>query len=200
MFIFLFQSFPLGDKSSVNLRGEYHVENVTTFDDRPTKLEEAENAMDIDETNPQPDSTENNAATPVDAERANGTPVPIKGADEVPKVPKLVKFNTSKEDPKPTVDMDNLYPMFWTLQANFSAPTRLFNSQHFASFKAGLAATLSTFTNVNSDFENRGPSKSSDDLKKGSKRKRGGEGNEPASSFNPKYLTSRDLFELEVRW
>ncbi|KAL6359505.1 hypothetical protein LRP88_06926 [Fusarium phalaenopsidis] len=30
VFIFMFQSFPLGDKSSVNLRGEYHVENVTT--------------------------------------------------------------------------------------------------------------------------------------------------------------------------
>ncbi len=33
VFLFLFQSFPLGDKSSVNLRGEFHVENVTSFEE-----------------------------------------------------------------------------------------------------------------------------------------------------------------------
>lgn len=33
VYIFLFQSFPLGHKGSVNLRGEFHVGNVTTFED-----------------------------------------------------------------------------------------------------------------------------------------------------------------------
>src|SRR5258707_1323014 len=42
VFIFMFQSFPLGDRSSVNLLGEYHVENVTSFEtpeDDDSKME-----------------------------------------------------------------------------------------------------------------------------------------------------------------
>lgn len=34
VFIYLFQCFPLGDKSSVNLRGEFHIENVTAYDEQ----------------------------------------------------------------------------------------------------------------------------------------------------------------------
>ncbi|GJC86800.1 THO complex subunit 1 [Colletotrichum liriopes] len=48
VFIFMFQSFPLGDKSSVNLRGEYHVENVTVFDDIGAKTEATPEQMDVD--------------------------------------------------------------------------------------------------------------------------------------------------------
>src|SRR5579859_6719550 len=48
VFIFLFQSFPLGDKSSVNLRGEYHVENVTIFDAEHKKSEGAIKPMELD--------------------------------------------------------------------------------------------------------------------------------------------------------
>lgn len=33
VYVFLFQSFPLGHKGSVNLRGEFHIGNVTTFED-----------------------------------------------------------------------------------------------------------------------------------------------------------------------
>src|ERR1041384_6399587 len=46
VFIFMFQSFPLGDKSSVNLRGEYHVENATTYE--ATRAED-ESKMAVDE-------------------------------------------------------------------------------------------------------------------------------------------------------
>src|SRR5271155_5726723 len=63
VFIFLFQSFPLGDKSSVNLRGEYHVENVTTFDHLSQKSEDAIKPMELDVPNEPADSA-SNAATP----------------------------------------------------------------------------------------------------------------------------------------
>ncbi|KAK4926238.1 hypothetical protein LTR66_016360, partial [Elasticomyces elasticus] len=33
VFIFMFLGFPLHDKSSVNLRGDFHTENVTTYDE-----------------------------------------------------------------------------------------------------------------------------------------------------------------------
>jgi THO complex subunit 1 len=47
VFIFMFQSFPLGDRSSVNLRGEYHTENVTTFDVLPQTKADTEK-MDLE--------------------------------------------------------------------------------------------------------------------------------------------------------
>ena len=52
VFIFLFQSFPLGDRSSVNLRGEYHVENVTSYElpaEKGSKMD-----VDTPETTQQP--------------------------------------------------------------------------------------------------------------------------------------------------
>jgi len=44
----MFQSFPLGDKSSVNLRGNFHVENVTTFEDFLKDETATENLMQVD--------------------------------------------------------------------------------------------------------------------------------------------------------
>ncbi|KAL4937408.1 THO complex, subunit THOC1, partial [Aspergillus oleicola] len=90
-----------------------------------------------------------------------------------------------------------LYTIFWGLQAYFSAPTRVFDPQHFATFKTGLESTLSVFRTVNTDLETSN-SKTQEEIRKSNKRKRTADGPEIASSFNPKYLTSRELFDLEV--
>ena len=112
------------------------------------------------------------------------------------KPPTLVA-TTAKSSDMPALDIDKFFPVFWSLQANFSAPTRLFERQHFESFKSGLQATLDTFQRVTS-VEAPGITKPSDEIKKGPKRKRPGNGEETTSNFNPKYLTSRELFDLEV--
>ncbi|KAK5002920.1 hypothetical protein LTR39_006562, partial [Cryomyces antarcticus] len=44
----LIATFPLGDKSSVNLRGEFHVENTTVFDDAPPEDEQISDNMVVD--------------------------------------------------------------------------------------------------------------------------------------------------------
>lgn len=183
MFIFLFQSFPLGDKSSVNLRGEFHTENVTTFDDITKKPTEENKEEDTTMTEDK-DST-----TTVDGE--------AKTAAEASQTPTVV---VSAEDEKKSqnVDLDALYPVFWSLQAYFSSPSKIFGSERFASFKSGLEATLSAFKNINTDLENQNAARASEDARKSHKRKRGADGAEIASSFNPKYLTSRDLFDLEI--
>lgn len=91
VFIFMFQSFPLGDKSSVNLRGEYHVENVTIFDrDPPPPKEESNDKMDVDEDGPASSDAQKTAASA--------------GATEA-----------KKSDPAVS-DLDRLYPIFWSLQ------------------------------------------------------------------------------------
>jgi THO complex subunit 1 len=184
VFIYLFQSFPLGDKSSVNLRGEFHSENVTTFDQI---AKESGDAQQQDTT-----MTEE-PATPGEPETNQaGNP-----SEQTSKVPKVV-VSTGDGKKSDDVDLDALYPLFWGLQAFFSAPSKMFDSERFASFKAGLEATLSAFKNINTEMENHSASRASEEARKSTKRKRIADGTEVATSFNPKYLTSRDLFDLEV--
>jgi THO complex subunit 1 len=184
VFIFMFQSFPLGDKSSVNLRGEYHVENVTTFDDLVPKDGNATEAMEVDT-----DLKSAPTGPAADAKTVSGGNTKSVAFDQVRK---------AAETEKP-LDPDTLYPIFWSLQQTFSQPKKLFDSQHFSAFKKGLDATMITFKSIQNEQTGRGPPKSIEEGKRGTKRKRGQGDDDLASSFNPKYLTSRDLFELEVR-
>jgi THO complex subunit 1 len=58
--------------------------------------------------------------------------------------------------------------------------------------------TLAKFKELRKDPDGKNGVRMSDDSKRGVKRKRGEMDEYMASNFNPKYLTSRDLFELEV--
>ncbi|KAL3425682.1 guanylate kinase [Phlyctema vagabunda] len=170
VFMFMFQSFPLGEKSSVNLRGEYHTENITTFDVLPPKesTQELEDGkMDVD---------------------TEATPKSMPVVNEPSDTNKVTPSN--KETP---LSPDELYPIFWSLQQYLNQPKKLFDPANFTSFRSGLEATMTMFRSFQSD-NNRRP----DDSKRGIKRKRGQSDDDLASAFNPKYLTSRDLFELEI--
>lgn len=193
VFIFLFQSFPLGDKSAVNLRGEYHTENVTTFDDISKEPVEEKDAMDVDASDEKKPTT-NEDQKPEDVQATEDS----QGVKQNDPKPSNVAAPKSGKDRDSAVDLDTLYPMFWGLQAYFSSPTKMFDPQHFATFKNGLESTLSAFKSMNTDLETQGTSRGSEELRKSGKRKRTADGAEIASSFNPKYLTSRDLFDLEV--
>ncbi|GJC95525.1 guanylate kinase [Colletotrichum higginsianum] len=174
VFIFMFQSFPLGDKSSVNLRGEYHVENVTVFDDTGVKTDESTEQMDIDSQNGVKDG-------------------------EVKSQAKAVSFDAKQPtQPDQPLNPDALYPQFWSLQETFSQPKKLFDPSHLANFKRGLEATMTSFRAIQNEQGQR-PPKAVDEAQRGLKRKRDDvEGSDLANSYNPKYLTSRDLFELEM--
>ncbi|OQE80589.1 hypothetical protein PENNAL_c0045G05310 [Penicillium nalgiovense] len=185
VFIYLFQSFPLGDKSSVNLRGEFHSENVTTFDEIAKESSEKQ----------EQDTTMTEGAEPsAPGEAAAGqaeTP-----SQETSKVKVVV--STGDEKKSDEVDLDALYPLFWSLQAYFSAPSKVFDAERFTSFKTGMEATLAAFKNINTEMGNESSARASEDARKSNKRKRIADGSEVATSFNPKYLTSRDLFDLEI--
>ncbi|PGH13569.1 hypothetical protein AJ79_03562 [Helicocarpus griseus UAMH5409] len=197
VFIFLFQSFPLGDRSSVNLRGEFHTENVTTFDEIPKPQEATETPMEVDVPEKEPSAEPKTESSQPSEQQTNeqGAGGP---ADESQQSSKLATQKRSESEPaSAALAMDELYPIFWSLQAIFSSPTRLFDQSNFSSFKSGLEASLSTFQKVNTDMEVR-MTKGSEEARRGPKRRRVGDGTEMTNSFNPKYLTSRDLFELEV--
>ncbi|KUI54329.1 THO complex subunit 1 [Cytospora mali] len=174
VFIFLFQSFPLGDKSSVNLRGEYHTQNFTTYDQETTNPDGAEDTMDVDsQANPAKDGEQH----------AQG---------------KAVSFSEKRDAaPKKSLDPDALYPVFWSLQESFNQPKKLFDPVHFSQFKAGLQATMGAFE-ASPVQEEVKTSKNADESKRNLKRKREAEDDPLVNTFNPKYLTSRDLFELEI--
>ncbi|KAH6969793.1 THO complex subunit 1 transcription elongation factor-domain-containing protein [Fusarium avenaceum] len=159
VFIFMFQSFPLGDKSSVNLRGEFHVENVTTYETVPA---DDDSKMAVDEPEEPSKEQPESKSTPKSADVKKG----------------------DKDKPLST---DELYPLFWSLQEYFSQPKRLFETANLSSFKESLAATMSVFQTVHND------------ARRSLKRKREtGEEDESSNAFNPKYLTSKDLFDLEI--
>ena len=186
VFIFMFQSFPLGDRSSVNLRGEFHVENLTTFDPAPQKSEDAIKPMEIDSQVHPP--TGSGSATP------SSTQVDSERPQTAGKAISSDRKDSKQNEP---VDLDVLYPRFWSLQSFFSNPVKLFEPANMAAFKDGIALTLSCFQTMR-------PSTTSaaarpDDTGRGTKRKRSEVGVDASTStFNPKYLTNRDLFELEL--
>ncbi|SPO00557.1 related to nuclear matrix protein p84 [Cephalotrichum gorgonifer] len=174
VFIFMFQSFPLGDKSSVNLRGEYHVENVTTFDKpEPKEGEPAVEAMEVD-------------SEAVTKEREQKQSL------------KAVTFDSRKTgggggEP---LNADELYPVFWSLQDSFSQPKKLFDAAYFARFRGAMETTMTAFRALQA--ENSRQSKTTEEARRNLKRKREEGDEDLANAFNPKYLTSRDLFELEI--
>ncbi|KAJ5734269.1 hypothetical protein N7493_003055 [Penicillium malachiteum] len=193
VFIFLFQSFPLGDKSSVNLRGEFHTENVTSYDEisKPTTADDNE---DTTMTEANEESAADGLLEGTTDKQENGVSSDQSGSQ----VPKVIVSGGSNGKSKDNVDLDVLYPIFWNLQSFFSAPSKMFDAERFASFKTGLDATLQAFNNIQTDIENQSGSRPSDEAHKSHKRKRPHDENEVGTSFNPKYLTSRDLFDLEV--
>ncbi|KAF2712635.1 hypothetical protein K504DRAFT_464705 [Pleomassaria siparia CBS 279.74] len=170
VYIFMFQSFPLGDKSSVNLRGNFHVENVTTFEEYLQDSMQDGNQMQVDEGR-----TEEKVKDQVNTGDAAAKPAESESIDK------------EKSD---TMDIDTLYPVFWSLQHSFSNPPRLFEEENFKQFQQSLEATLTKFKEAET------VSATADlDRKKGAKPRAE---DEFASTFNPKYLTSRDLFKLEL--
>ncbi|TWU74797.1 hypothetical protein ED733_006287 [Metarhizium rileyi] len=172
VFIFLFQSFPLGDRSSVNLRGEFHVENATVFEESTEKYQQQqESKMEVDISAETPKSS-------TDTKASN----------------KGVSFD-SKNSERP-YDADGLYPLFWSLQDSFSQPLKLFETSHFNNFKTSLDATMKAFQAIH---QNEGSSRSLESPRRNLKRKReDGTLEDAPEAFNPKYLTSKDLFELEI--
>lgn len=194
VFIFLFQSFPLGDRSSVNLRGEYHLENVTVFEDVPSGPRSGHaNGMDIDqEVESKPKDESASTAPPAASEEKTKT-------EKNGPIINVVKDDAQSEKSKdPPLTVDALYTIFWSLQELYSHPTKLFEDTSLQTFKDGLKATIEKFKEVQQEQQARGSSKLPEDSRRGVKRKRNGQEDELASAFNPKYLTSRDLFELEV--
>ena len=105
----------------------------------------------------------------------------------------IQKSYTDQANKDSILDTNAFYPVFWTLQESFSNPPRLFDQQNLDTFKIGLQSTIEKFEQVSYALQS-----SNTERKRGLKRRFSGEGDELANNYNPKYLTSKDLFKLEV--
>ena len=189
VFFFLFQTFPLGDKSSVNLRGEFHVENTTKFEVSESQPEQNGEKMEVDSESVKVESETPKASTPQPPAKPGSKAVPVK--------------TPPKKEEEVVLSNSQLYPIFWRLQQDFSDPTRLFAAGNFQAFKKGLANTITKFKKTPTVVQTQATEAS----KRGTKRKLGQDGpndtnneghEEFVDNYNPKYLTSRDLFDLEL--
>ena len=174
VFIFLFQSFPLGDRSSVNTKGEFNVENITTFEDTVFEPQASETPQDMQKVMDKPEIQIffEDQTTSTNDEAQSG--------------------NTNS---RPVLDTNALYPIFWKLQEVFSNPPLIFEAGRLDQFKTGLELSLAKFKAVPKVIQTSAPEAS-----RGTKRKASEveNGEKFVSTFNPKYLTSRELFDLEV--
>lgn len=182
IFIYLFQVFPLGDRSSVNLRGTFHTANKTVWDQRSRSIQDGD-SMDVDVA----ESGTSNDHT--------FTQIKITSADQ--------EVGKAKEANKETLDLDKLYPIFWSLQDYFSNPKLLFEAANLTLFKAGLEAVLAKFHQIQKSNNTISMAVSETAARSRPNNKREWteietDTSEGLATFNPKYLTSRDLFDLEI--
>jgi THO complex subunit 1 len=182
VFFFLFQTFPLGDKSSVNLRGEFHTDNTTNFDEQGlAAAHDDDDGMDVDNASQRPEDGTTSDPSKSSSKSTN------------------TKDQGGKKDER-TLPNHELYPIFWRLQHDFSNPTRLYEGANFSAFKQGLSSTIAKFKKSPTVVQ----AKVLDTDHHGAKRESGEDASMDQDddglidNYNPKYLTSRDLFHLEL--
>jgi THO complex subunit 1 len=179
VFVFVFQSFPLGDRSSVNRHGDYNMENVTAFDHVSDAGTEEHQDQDVSMADVGPGS---------DASNQKSDPKDGPADTDMPET-------DSKIDAEPkSMDIDELYSTFWALQKSFAYPPRLFDAKLLDNFKLSFAATLMKLREIPKVMSATAP----ESRRVGKRTAEETERDEFTNSFNPKYLTSRELFELEV--
>ncbi|KAF8913231.1 THO complex subunit 1 transcription elongation factor-domain-containing protein [Gymnopilus junonius] len=171
---FLSGVFPLGERSGVNLRGEYGPQwEPVHFSDKP---KQKDGDMNVDD--PQADSTKGDKAS-------EGDHMDIDGA----KAPAPQSIREKKED---------LYNTFWSLQLPFSRPPLFSKEGTFPSFKEAVSKVMPVIKEATAKeramMGSRGGVGSAINLK----RKREPEENNSNEYFFAKFLTSPDLLDLEI--
>ncbi|KAJ6262817.1 hypothetical protein Dda_1374 [Drechslerella dactyloides] len=176
IFVFLTKSFPLSERSGVNLRGEFHVDNKTTFDNEEESNQHALPAGGVRKEQ-EPDQP--------------GSHTPTASGDAM---------DMALSDASLAADAGlRLYTTLWSTQHDFAEPTRLFQKPNLDSFKTSLEAVIKAFKASIDEHGHNLPSAALE-IKRGIKRKRDGDDRQAElNNYNPKYLTSRELFDLEVR-
>ncbi|KAF8167499.1 THO complex subunit 1 transcription elongation factor-domain-containing protein [Crassisporium funariophilum] len=172
---FLSAVFPLGERSGVNLRGEYGPawEGVK-FSEKPKHDDKDVDMQEPTPTEPKGETVPDGEQMQVDVKK---TPVPQTQAEK-------------KEE---------FYNTFWSLQSHFSKPSIFANKDTFENFKEAVGKVMPVIKEATAKERAMMGSRSGAGIAGTSKRKR--EPDEESNSneyFFAKFLTSPDLLDLEV--
>jgi THO complex subunit 1 len=107
-----------------------------------------------------------------------------KDDDHNEKQPNIVKVLTT----------DDLYSIFWNMQKSFAHPPQVVQPEVIAEFKQSLEATLAKFKTLPKLLS----ANSSDATKRVKRDIETVEREDFMTAMNPKYLTSKELFDLEA--
>ncbi|KAI8613097.1 THO complex, subunit THOC1 [Chytriomyces sp. MP71] len=177
--LFLTAAFPLTERSGVNLRGDFNVDNTTVV---------VQEDLDVD----------------FPAGAFEGMEV-----DEAPPGVDLPEKQTKKRKPVSEKDMQ-FHQTFWSLQPYFSHPILvLTNPIEWKKMEAAVEVVLQAFEAENelefksvSDRKRKTTSDNGESHNPGGRRNLGTQNNDldlADEYFFPKFLTSRNLFELQMK-
>lgn len=222
--MYLAKAFPLTEKSGLNSRGAFDVDNITYYEGDG---KQAENSKEESQKSIQTEG-ENSQSTIKKEIGANAAQEDVEMKDDEQNVksdvdmaidPKKEEVDTEKEK------KDEMYRKFWSLQDVFRDPTSLFNNETMALFKETSKTVITELKrcdsqyNTKTDRENETRLQEIDlsddesdeiDATENDRQNRStsippqfGEDDITALLntvlFVPKWLTRRDLFELQLK-
>ncbi|KAF9133075.1 hypothetical protein BGW39_010607 [Mortierella sp. 14UC] len=194
--------FPITERSGVNLKGEFNMENVT--------LIEGDDVVIV------PDLV----STPSQSQKSDDSRVPVgESMDVDQEALPLEKGQADEDKPAETAKAQSrFYTDFWSLQTFFNNPALLINSSdNMAKFQESIDKTLAKFTSIEEEEQkSRGQRTEStsvttetpttepttDSLTNQTVEKKKHSLNKdktsPPSTYFPKFLTSPKLLQLEI--
>ncbi|KAG4306312.1 hypothetical protein PORY_000300 [Pneumocystis oryctolagi] len=170
--MFLSNVFPLGERSGLNLRGDFHVENVTVLDDLKNIMNEDLKKMDE-----------------------------ILKEDGLLNI-KEKRNEIHEHEKREKNFMETFYTIFWSTQKFFSDPSLLYNSKEFQEFKSNTSVILDKIKSLEDEHlktnEVKSESRKGDRKKKVDSFKHQLSQDYLQTYFSPKFLTNYKLLKLEL--
>lgn len=177
--MYLARAFPLTEKSGLNIRGAFNIDNITFYkgDGRQNNIdndtsdenlhkEQEEKDQDVEMKDVQPESatsnqtaTEASTATTTTNNNNNASNIPIAGqtpaTPATPASPANVTSDANPANDEAKLQKDAMYRKFWSLQDAFRDPTTLFNSETMVHFKTTISSVLSELKKWESQYSTR---------------------------------------------
>ncbi|KAF9905773.1 hypothetical protein EC991_001311 [Linnemannia zychae] len=194
--------FPITERSGVNLKGEFNMDNVT--------LIESDDVVIVPEL----------VSTPSNSQKNEDSRVPVGEAMDVDQeAAPLEKDQMDEDKPEERAKAQSqFYTDFWSLQTFFNNPTLLINSpSNMTKFQEGIDKTLTKFASIEEEEQkSRGqraesasettetpttePTTDSSINQTAEKRKHSlnKDKTSPPTTYFPKFLTSPKLLQLEI--
>lgn len=156
--LFLANTFPLGERSGVNLRGDFNKDNVTSFEVETAEaiqhrpgLDEGEEEDDkmIEDTLIAKQESSAKGLAPVEApEDGEEVEDKLSVIDETAGTAEKKETPVAEADKKRAAEEPDFYTLFWSLQRYFSDPPSLFAQSVHSELPQGLSKFAATFPTV----------------------------------------------------